>query len=448
MGDAGHLYPFNDLNLDCRAGLLGSTDVAKPKAKAGGYYRDEFRKDAMENRLRVIGAAWCPDCTRTKAFLNQHRIPFDWVDLEVTPEAQGEVERLNDGKRIIPTLIFPDGSFVSEPSNDELAGKLHLVREASQLHYDLVIAGGGPTALTTAMYAARENLSTLIVEKSAVGGQAGVTERFDNYPGFPEGIGGAELAARFAQQASRYGVEMLQAVSVEGLIREEMDGAYSGLSVTLSTGATVRANALLLATGSTYRRTGAAGEEDLIGAGIHFCATCDGPFYKGAENIVVLGGGNSGLEEGLFLTQFAQRVTVIERSGQLLGSKLLQEKVQNHPQMAVVLNQSVQRFVANGQGKLASVETIDLRTDMPSSFPASGAFVFIGLDPNTQWLNGAVELDGRNFVATDQMFQTSVEGVFAAGDVRAGSTKQLASAVGEGAAAAIQIRYFLDRRFG
>ncbi len=298
------------------------------------------------------------------------------------------------------------------------------------------------------MYAARENLSTLIVEKSAVGGQAGVTERFDNYPGFPEGIGGAELAARFAQQASRYGVEMLQAVSVEGFIREEMDGAYSGLSVTLSTGATVRANALLLATGSTYRRTGAAGEEDLIGAGIHFCATCDGPFYKGAENIVVLGGGNSGLEEGLFLTQFAQRVTVIERSGQLLGSKLLQEKVQNHPQMAVVLNQSVQRFVANEQGKLASVETIDLRTDMPSSFPASGAFVFIGLDPNTQWLNGAVELDGRNFVATDQMFQTSVEGVFAAGDVRAGSTKQLASAVGEGAAAAIQIRYFLDRRFG
>ena len=208
------------------------------------------------------------------------------------------------------------------------------------------------------MYAARENLSTLIVEKSAVGGQAGVTERFDNYPGFPEGIGGAELAARFAQQASRYGVEMLQAVSVEGFIREEMDGAYSGLSVTLSTGATVRANALLLATGSTYRRTGAAGEEDLIGAGIHFCATCDGPFYKGAENIVVLGGGNSGLEEGLFLTQFAQRVTVIERSGQLLGSKLLQEKVQNHPQMAVVLNQSVQRFVANEQGKLASVETM------------------------------------------------------------------------------------------
>ena len=143
MGDAGHLYPSNDLNLDCRAGLLGSTDVAKPKAKADGYYRDEFRKDAMENRLRVIGAAWCPDCTRTKAFLNQHRIPFDWVDLEVTPEAQGEVERLNDGKRIIPTLIFPDGSFVSEPSNGELADKLHLVREASQLHYDLVIAGGG-----------------------------------------------------------------------------------------------------------------------------------------------------------------------------------------------------------------------------------------------------------------------------------------------------------------
>ena len=402
----------------------------------------------MEQRLRVIGASWCPDCSRAKAFLGQHRIPFDWVDLETSPEAQAEVERLNDGKRIIPTILFPDGTFLSEPSNDELADKLQLVREASLSHYDLVIAGGGPTALTTAIYAARENLSTLIVEKSAIGGQAGVTERFDNYPGFPEGIGGAELASRFAQQAARYGVEMLQAVSVTEFTRDEVDGAYRGLTVTLSTGATVHANALLVATGSTYRRTGAEGEADLIGAGIHFCATCDGPFYKGAENIVVLGGGNSGLEEGLFLTQFAQHITVIERSAQLLGSKLLQEKVLNHPQMSVVTNQSVQRFVANDQSQLAAVETVDTVTGEPRTFPASGAFIFIGLDPNTDWLGGRVDLDGRKFVATDQMFQTSMEGVFAAGDVRGGSTKQLASAVGEGAAVAIQIRYFLDRHFG
>jgi thioredoxin reductase (NADPH) len=402
----------------------------------------------MEQRLKVIGASWCPDCTRAKAFLTQHRIAFDWVDLETVPEAQDEVERLNDGKRIIPTIIFPDGSFVSEPSNDELADKLQLVREASLAHYDVVIAGGGPTALTTAIYAARENLSTLIVEKSAVGGQAGVTERFDNYPGFPEGIGGAELATRFAQQAARYGVEMLQAVSVTDFARVDVDGTYGGLTVTLSTGATVHANALLVATGSTYRRTGAEGEADLIGAGVHFCATCDGPFYRGAANVVVLGGGNSGLEEGLFLTQFAEHVTVIERSGQLVGSKILQEKVQNHPQMSVVLNQSVKAFVANGEGKLERLDTVGTVTGEPASFPASGAFVFIGLDPNTQWLGDKVDIDQRKFVATDQMFQTSMEGVFAAGDVRGGSTKQLASAVGEGAAVAIQIRYFLDRNFG
>ena len=141
----------------------------------------------MTEQIRLIGADWCPDCQRSKSFLSQHRVPFEYVNIEVTPEAVGEVETLNGGKRIIPTIIFTDGSFLSEPSNDELADQLGLVREAMAESYDIVIAGGGPTALTTAIYAARENLSTLIIEKSVLGGQAGVTERLDNYPGFPDG---------------------------------------------------------------------------------------------------------------------------------------------------------------------------------------------------------------------------------------------------------------------
>ena len=399
----------------------------------------------MTEKLRVIGASWCPDCKRAKTFLGQHRIEFDWVDMESDPTAQAEVERINDGKRIIPTIIFPDGLILTEPSNDELAEKLGIVREASMDSYDVLIAGGGPTALTTAIYAARENLKVLIVEKSAVGGQAGVTERFDNYPGFPDGIGGAELAGRFELQARKYGVEILQAVGVESFKEVDTSEGYAGLDITLSTGAVVQSRVLLVATGSTYRRTGAEGEADLIGAGIHFCATCDGPFYKGVDEVVVLGGGNSGLEEGLFLTQFANHVTVIERGGELRGSKLLQDKVFSHPKMTVKLNEGVQSFSANDSGQLAAVELENVITKERSTHAAKGAFIFIGLDPNTDWLNGSVNLDERKFIATDQMFATSARGVFAAGDVRSGSTKQLASAVGEGAAAAIQIRYFLDK---
>ncbi len=399
----------------------------------------------MAQKLRVIGASWCPDCKRAKTFLGQHRIEFDWVDMELDPTAQAEVERINGGKRIIPTIIFSDGSILTEPSNDELAEKLGIVREASMDFYDLLIAGGGPTALTTAIYAARENLKVLIVEKSAVGGQAGVTERFDNYPGFPDGIGGAELAGRFEQQAKKYGVEILQAVGVDSFKEVDTSEGYAGLDVTLSTGAVIGTRALLVATGSTYRRTGAEGEADLIGAGIHFCATCDGPFYKGVDEVVVLGGGNSGLEEGLFLTQFADHVTVIERGSELRGSKLLQEKVYNHPKMTVKLNEAVQSFIANGSGQLEAVEIENILTGERSRHAAKGAFIFIGLDPNTEWLSASVALDEGKFVTTDQMFNTSARGVFAAGDVRGGSTKQLASAVGEGAAAAIQIRYFLDK---
>jgi thioredoxin reductase (NADPH) len=399
----------------------------------------------LAQKLKVIGASWCPDCKRAKTFLSQHRIEFDWVDMELDPTAQAEVERINGGKRIIPTIIFSDGSILTEPSNDELADKLGIVREASMNSYDLVIAGGGPTALTTAIYAARENLKVLIVEKSAVGGQAGVTERFDNYPGFPDGIGGAELAGRFEQQARKYGVEILQAVGVDSFNEVDTSEGYAGLDITLSTGAVIGARALLVATGSTYRRTGAEGEADLIGAGIHFCATCDGPFYKGVDEVVVLGGGNSGLEEGLFLTQFANHVTVFERGSELRGSKLLQEKVYSHPKMSVKLNEAVQSFIANDSGQLEAVELENLATKVRTIHAAKGAFIFIGLDPNTEWLDAAVALDEQKFVATDQMFATSARGVFAAGDVHGGSTKQLASAVGEGAAVAIQIRYFLDK---
>ena len=339
---------------------------------------------------------------------------------------------------IIPTIVFPDGSHLAEPSNEELASKLGLARDAAMMSYDLVIVGGGPAGLTTAIYAARENLRTLVLDRSALGGQAGVTERLDNYPGFPEGIGGAELASRFAQQAQRYGVETLPAVSVTGI-----DSVSGASTVTTSTGQELIAGAVLIATGSTYRRTGAPGEADLIGAGIHFCATCDGPFYRGAPELVVIGGGNSGFEEGLFLAQFADHVTIVERSATPRASRLLQDKVAAHPRMSVLPETAVAEFVKGDDGKLASVTVVG-PDDVATAHPASAAFVFVGLDPNTGFLDGLVELDEHGFILTNRMMETSVHGVFAAGDVRAGSTKQLASAVGEGAAVALQIRAHLD----
>jgi thioredoxin reductase (NADPH) len=393
--------------------------------------------------IQLYGASWCPDCRRAKKFLADQRVDFDWHDIDGRDDLEALVEERNGGKRIIPTIIFPDGSHMAEPSNEELADKLGLARSAMMHVYDLVIVGGGPTGLTTAIYAARENLETLVIDSKGLGGQAGVTERLDNYPGFPEGIGGAELADRFVKQAERYGVEMLQAVSVTSIT----DGGHRELDIETATGEHYHARAALIATGSSYRRTNADGEDDLIGAGVHFCATCDGPFYKGSSELMVIGGGNSGLEEGLFLTQFTEKVTVVERGDTMRGSKLLQNKVLNHPKMEVLLEHGVTAFRPkdDGSGKLGTVELEDLSGgDRVERHPA-GVFVFIGLDPNTDVARGGIALDERGFVATDGTFMTDMPGVFAAGDVRGGSTKQLASAVGEGAAVAIQIRGYLDR---
>ena len=395
----------------------------------------------MDEIIKVYGASWCPDCRRAKRFLGDQRVSFEWHDIESDPDGASIVQERNDGNNIIPTIIFPDGSHLSEPSNEELAEKIGLERAAMMHVYDVIIVGGGPAGLTTSIYAARENLQTLVIDSKGLGGQAGVTERLDNYPGFPEGIGGAELADRIVQQAQRYGVEMLQAVSVTSI-----EHTCHEVDVRTATGDLYHANAALIATGSSYRRTEAPGEEDLIGAGIHFCATCDGPFYKGASQLVVLGGGNSGLEEGLFLTQFVDKVTIVQRSDRLTANKLLQDKVMMHKQMEVLLNREVVEFTAkdDGSGKLGAIVLKDRETGGREELHPAGCFVFIGLDPNTEFVKGAVDLDDRGLVATDMGLQTSMPSVFAAGDVRSGSTKQLASAVGEGAAAAIGIRMFLE----
>ena len=387
--------------------------------------------------ITVYGAPWCPDCKRSKKFLAEHRVPFRWVDVEEDAEGLRFIEELQKGGRTIPTIVFPEGDHLLEPSDGDLARRLGLKLEADRAAYELAIVGGGPAGLAAAIYAAREGISALVVDRSALGGQAGVTERVDNYPGFPDGIGGAELAERFVAQARRYGVEMLAAVGVDGL---EPDGSHTVLR--LAGGQRVCAQVVLVATGSSYRRLGVPGEDELIGAGVHFCATCDGPFYKGAEELLVVGGGNSGLEEGMFLSQFADRIRLVEFAPELKASRLLQDKVRSDPKFAIHTNTEVVEL--RGRPKLEEVVARDRTSGEEFRWHPRGAFVFIGLDPNSAFLKGTVDLDRWGFVVTDG-YATSTPGVFCAGDVRAGSTKQLGAAVGEGIAALLEIRRHLER---
>ena len=390
--------------------------------------------------ITVYGAPWCPDCKRAKKFLGEHRVDYDWVDIDHDADAEQRVMQLNEGKRIIPTIVFPDGSLLVEPSDAELAGKLGLQLKADRTFFDLLVIGGGPAGLTASMYAAREGIDALVLDASALGGQAGVTERIDNYPGFPEGIKGAELADRIVEQARQYEVTLLAAVGVTALRRE---GPY--VVVETDQGDPYCGHAALIATGSSYRRLGVPGEDDLIGAGIHFCATCDGPFYRGADELLVIGGGNSGLEEGLFLSQFAERIRVVEFLPELKASAVLQEKVRSEPKFTVHTNTRITAFEASDARTLARVHAVDRESGEEHVFEPAAAFVFVGLDPNTKFLQGAVDTDARGFITTADNFETSLPGVFAAGDVRSTSTKQLGAATGEGIAALIHIRQYLER---
>jgi thioredoxin reductase (NADPH) len=392
----------------------------------------------IDTPILVYSTNWCSDCKRAKKFFGEQRLPYVNIDIEEDAEAMAFVEQVNHGKRIVPTIIFPDGSILVEPSNAQLADKLGLRTRAQRQFYDLVVVGGGPAGLTAAVYASREGLDTLVIEKAGMGGQVGGAQRMENFPGFDEGISGAEFSERLTRQARRFGAEVLQASEVTRIFRQQ---PY--LCVNTRAGVEIGAKAVLVATGARYRRMNVPGEESLLGASVHFCATCDGAFYRG-KKVLVVGGGNSGFEEGMFLTKFARQVDIVEFLPEVKASKVLQDMVAEMPNMSVTTNHAILEL--KGSRRLEGVIAQDRGTGQVKEWDYDGIFVFIGLAPNSELVNGLAETSGPGFVVTDQTLMTSLPGLFAAGDVRAGSTKQAAAAVGEGATAALMIREYLKKK--
>lgn len=302
--------------------------------------------------------------------------------------------------------------------------------------HDVIIIGAGPAALTAAIYTTREDIETLLFERGVIGGLAAVTDKIDNYPGFPDGIEGLTLADSLQKQAERFGA-VIELGEVTKIVDE---GKYKRLE---TTSGDMRARAVLIATGSDYKKIGVPGEEEYYARGVHYCATCDGAFYRD-KRLVVVGGGNSAVQEAIFLTRFASHIDLLVRST-IKASDVLQTDLQKYVdegKITVHLGTATDEIVGvdNKVVKVTGTkdgETVDFETD--------GVFVFVGLMPNSQFLKESeIKLDEIGFVITDQHMQTAMPGVFAAGDIRSGATMQIASAAGEGATAALKLREYLE----
>jgi thioredoxin reductase (NADPH) len=303
--------------------------------------------------------------------------------------------------------------------------------------YDLIIIGGGPAGLTAGIYAGRARLKTLLLEKLTHGGQMMTTDMVENYPGFPEGITGFELSDRMRQQAERFGLEIRNQEVLE------LKPGKPAHTVVLEKGP-LTAGAIIIATGARYRRLGVPGEDKLVGRGVSFCATCDGAFFKD-ETIAMVGGGDNALTEILFLTRFAKKIHLIHRRDQFRGAKYLQERVfelEKQGKVEIHWDSVVAEFL--GQDALEGIRLKQMKTLEETVLPVTGAFVAIGMLPNTGWLNDLLPLDEWGFLFTDDILATKISGIFGAGDVRAKLWRQISTAVGDGAVAAIAAENHLE----
>jgi thioredoxin reductase (NADPH) len=379
-----------------------------------------------------------------KRYLDKAGIKYDYNDVDDKSLEKEMLEKTN-GKYLIPVLIV-DGELTHNPNVKYLESKFGGKPESTDHIYDVVMVGAGPSALSAAIYTTREDLDTLCIEKGVIGGMAAITDQVDNYPGFEDGVTGLALANALEKQADRFGnqIEFAEVTKINQL-------EHNMLSLDTTAGV-IQTKSILLATGSDWKKLGIPGEEEFFGRGVHFCATCDGAFYRD-KKLVVVGGGNSAIQEAIFLTRFATHIDLLVRGDKLRASEVLQHELDEHKDKITIHFNTTSDEIVGGEAEdpAKPKKVIGVRGTGPDGeqkmFDCDGVFIFIGLKPTTAFASASgIELDEFGFVKTNDDLMTNIPGVFASGDVRSGATMQIASAVGEGATAALKIREYLKTR--
>ena len=413
--------------------------------------------------LRILSDRWSPRSYELREFLARHQAPFRWLDVERAdrdPEVQAAIAAVGHDAKPLPLVLFPDGSYISDPTSSELAERIGLKLRADAKFFDLIIVGGGPAGLAAAVGAASEGLKTVIVEREAPGGQAGLSSRIENYLGFPSGLSGADLTRRAVAQARRFGVQILSPQEAIGL---RVEGPYR--YVKIGDGSELACHALLLAMGVQWRRLNIPGLDRLHGAGVYYGGGSTEAIACADEDVFIIGGANSAGQAAMNFSRHARRVVMLVRGDSLAGSmsRYLIDEIEKTTNIHVELNSSVTE--AHGDIRLEAISVHCATSGETTIVAACSLFIFIGAEPKTAWLAGLAERDDKGFILSGPdlkrngklppgwllprdpgLLETSVPGVFAAGDVRRGSVKRVASGVGEGSIAIQFIHQYLADR--
>jgi thioredoxin reductase (NADPH) len=408
--------------------------------------------------IRVAGTLLSPTSFAVKDFLASNQVPYEWLDMDNDATVRDLLSGAAGFAARLPLVFFPDGTTLVQPTTRELAEKVGLQTRAQKPFYDLIVVGGGPAGLAGAVYGASEGLRTILIERSAPGGQAGTSSNIENYLGFPSGVSGADLARRAATQARRFGAEIIAAQEAVEIKRED---PYR--KVVLSDGTELSGYAVLISPGMEVRRLEAEGVEPLLGAGVYYgAALTEAATYRG-KDVVIVGGANSAGQGAMFFSRHARKVTMLIRGGDIAAgmSRYLVDRIADTPNIEVLLNTRV--VSVRGEGRLEGVTVVDSTTGEQRELSAAAMFIFIGAAPRTAMVEHVVMRDVQGFVLTgrDVMtegkrppgwtaardpfpFETSVPGIFCAGDARYGSGKRVAAAVGEGSATVSMIHQYLQ----
>jgi thioredoxin reductase (NADPH) len=412
--------------------------------------------------IRVLGTRWSPRSYELRDFMARNRVPYQWIDVEASandPETKHLLEALGEEAGKLPVVIFPDGTKLLESLPAQVAQKVGLRTRAETNFYDLAIVGGGPAGLAAAVYGASEGLHTVMIEREAPGGQAGMSSRIENYLGFPSGLSGGDLARRAVVQAKRFGVEIL---SPQEALSVRSEGPYRILK--LADESEISCHALMIATGVQWRRLDAPGIDRLQGAGIYYGGGATEALSCKGENVYVIGGANSAGQAAMNFAKYAERVIILVRGDSLAStmSQYLIDQIKTKANIQIWAHASV--VEAHGETHLEEISVLCSDSGKIERVPASSMFIFIGAQPRTNWLGGVVERDERGFILTGPdliregahpkgwplerdpfLLETNVPGIFAVGDVRHGSVKRVASGVGEGSVAVQFIHQYLSK---